>query len=98
MFILILGGGKYGFNAVDGEDSTDSKGYVNAHGSHCAGAIAASANNIGIRGVNASGTKIMACKFLGDNGSGPTSDAIKCFDYVLAAKKAGVNVSVTSNS
>ena len=42
--------------------------------------------------------KILACKFLGSNGSGADSDAIECFNYVVALKKAGVNIRVTSNS
>lgn len=64
----------------------------NGHGSHCAGTIAASHNNIGIAGVmkNAS---IIGVKFLTDQGSGTTADAIKAVDYATK-----LNVDIMSNS
>lgn len=51
------------------------------HGTHCAGNVAARANNaIGIAGV-APNVKIMALRFLTEKGSGTTADAIKAIRY-----------------
>ncbi|MBQ2536152.1 MAG: hypothetical protein II549_04550, partial [Bacteroidaceae bacterium] len=41
---------------------------------------------------------IMAVKISLDTGSTPVSTIIKGYNYVIAAKDAGVNVRVTSNS
>lgn len=80
----------YGWDfAYDDNDPMDGDG----HGSHCSGIIAAQGNNgIGVCGVmwNA---KIMALKFLDDDGYGYTSDAIEAVDYAIA-----MNVPITNNS
>ncbi len=56
----------------------------NDHGSHCAGTIAATANN-GARHVGvAYDSRLMGLKFLSASGSGATGDAIKCIDYGVA--------------
>ncbi len=53
----------------------------NEHGSHCSGTIGAVGNNaIGVAGVNWT-VRIMPLKFLGANGSGSSSDAIKAIIY-----------------
>jgi thermitase len=65
----------------------------NSHGTHCAGTIAAEHNNgIGIAGVMAQAS-IVGVKFLTDQGSGTTADAIKAVDYATK-----VNVDIMSNS
>ena len=75
----------HGFDFVaDNGDLGDGNG----HGTHCAGVIGASHNNIGIRGVMAD-VKLMGLKFLSDFGSGETDDAIEAIEYAI---KAGVNV------
>ena len=65
------------FNPTDGDD----------HGTHVAGIIAASLNNIGVSGV-APNVKIMPLKFMGPN-EGTTSDAIRAIQY---AESKGVKI------
>ena len=85
----------YGINAIkDSGDPMDDEG----HGTHTSGTIGAVGNNgEGVAGVNWT-VRIMALKFLDDEGVGATSDAIKCFDYILLMKSRGVNIRVTNNS
>lgn len=65
----------------------------NGHGTHCSGTIAAEHNNgIGVAGVMAQ-ANIVAVKFLTDQGSGTTADAIKAVDYATK-----INVDIMSNS
>lgn len=69
----------YGIDTLNGDsDPMDD----HAHGTHCAGTIAAEGNNNqGIIGVNPY-AKIMALKFLGSQG-GSTLDAITCIEYAV---------------
>ena len=54
------------------------------HGTHVAGTIAAVGNNgVGVVGVNWK-AQIMALRFMGPDGSGSTSDAVKCVDWAVA--------------
>ncbi len=56
----------------------------NNHGTHVAGTIGAVGNNgIGVAGV-AWTTRIMALKFLGADGSGSTSSAVRAINYAVA--------------
>lgn len=65
----------------------------NGHGTHCSGTIAAEHDNgIGIAGVMAN-AEIVGIKFLTDQGSGSTADAIKAIDYATK-----INVDIMSNS
>lgn len=67
----------YDFDNDDGDPLDD-----NNHGTHTAGIAAAATNNgIAVAGV-CWGCQIGVCKFLSCGGSGTTSDAIKCIDYV----------------
>lgn len=60
-----------------------------SHGTHCAGTIAGIGNNsIGVTGVNWQ-AKIMPLKFIGSDGSGPTSAAILS---ILYANQMGAHV------
>lgn len=53
------------------------------HGTHCAGSIAAQADNsIGIAGV-APKVKLMALRFLTEKGQGTTADAIRAIKYAV---------------
>ncbi|MBE6719820.1 MAG: hypothetical protein E7571_04070 [Ruminococcaceae bacterium] len=71
----------------------------NGHGSHCAGIIAAQANNgEGISGINASNVKIMGLKFLDSDGGGTTEGALAAYEYLQRAVKLGTNVVACNNS
>lgn len=85
----------HGINAITGSgDPMDDQG----HGTHVSGTIGASGNDAtGVAGVNHE-VSIVGCKFLDASGSGSTSDAIECIDYMVALKNAGHNVRVTNNS
>jgi len=80
----------YGYDFVNGDsDPWDDHG----HGTHCAGTIGAEANNgKGVAGVSW-GPKIMALKFLNNEGSGYTSGAIAAIDYAVM-----MGAHLTSNS
>jgi subtilisin family serine protease len=85
----------YGFDTInnDGDPMDD-----NNHGTHVAGTIGAAGNNgVGVVGVNWN-VKMIACKFLGAGGSGSTSNAVKCLDYLATMKDRGVNIIASNNS
>src|SRR5262249_47084254 len=78
----------YDFVNNDGDPMDD-----NGHGTHVAGTIGAVGDNgIGVAGVNWH-VQIMALKFLGANGSGPTSGAINALNFAVAH---GVKISNNS--
>ena len=85
----------YGINAItDIGDPMDDNG----HGTHVAGTIGAVGdNNEGVVGVNQE-VSIVGCKFLDASGSGSTSDALKCIDYMVGLRNSGVNLRVLNNS
>lgn len=64
----------------------------NAHGTHCAGTIGASHNDIGVAGVMKD-VQFVAVKFLTDKGSGTTEGAIRSIEYATK-----MNVDLMSNS
>jgi subtilisin family serine protease len=85
----------YGIDVVNRDsDPMDD----NSHGTHVSGTIGAVGNNsIGVVGVNWD-VKILACKFLGADGSGPSSGAIECLDYIAHLKSMGVPIVASNNS
>lgn len=70
----------YGFNFVDNDgDISDDNG----HGTHCAGIIGGLKDSeTGAQGVCGT-TSIAGLKFMGGNGSGATSDAVKAVNYCI---------------
>ncbi len=91
-----LGGGEHGIN-TSASTSSAMKNPMDehGHGTHCAGIIGAAWNGFGVSGA-ANGVKIMAVK-AGKSGF-YTSDLVEGMEYILAAKKAGVNVVAVNNS
>ncbi|MCW8092843.1 S8 family serine peptidase [Alteromonas sp. ASW11-130] len=86
----------YGIDTVNDDSDPMDDHY---HGTHVAGTIGAEGNNgIGVVGVNWR-TSIIACKFLSAGGSGSTSDAIECLDYLYDLKvNHGINIILSNNS
>jgi serine protease len=84
----------HGINAVyyTGDPMDD-----HGHGTHVSGTIGATAFNEGVVGVNWQ-VSIIGLKFLDAYGSGYTSDAITCFDYLNNLKLQGHNVVASNNS
>jgi len=86
----------HGINAItDSGDPMDDNG----HGTHVAGTIGATGNDgVGVVGVNHN-VSIVGCKFLSASGSGSTSDALKCIDYMVALKNNhNIDISTLNNS
>ena len=86
--------GIYGYNFID------SSAYCmddNGHGTHCAGIIAATADNqTGIAGI--SNAKLMSLKVFDEDGEGNNSLIIDALYYIYQAKQAGVNVTAVNCS
>ncbi len=97
--LTALGGGKYGIftaaesNTGEKRPQNDPMDRENGHGTHCAGIAAAPWDGYGVSGT-ANGAKIMAVRISYDaeQGNAFNSDIVEGFNYVLTAKKAGVNV------
>lgn len=86
--------GKHGYDFVNNDDDpSDDYG----HGSHCAGIIAASANDTGIVGINQN-TKLMALKVLNEEGLASDSEIIAAYCYIYKAQKLGANIIAVNNS
>ena len=86
----------YGIDtANDDSDPFDDNG----HGTHTAGTFGAVGNNgVGVVGVNWD-IQIMALKFLGSNGNGSITDAVKAITYMTMMKTDyGVNIVASNNS
>ena len=80
----------FGMNAITG---TGNPFDDNDHGTHVAGTIGAAANNGYAQVGVAWQVRLMACKFLDDEGSGYTSDAIECINFAV-----GKGATILNNS
>ena len=87
--------GKHGYDfANEDDDPMDDQG----HGTHCAGILAATANNQkGIAGV-ATNVKIMSLKVFDNIGLGSAIEAIGAYNYIYKAQREGVNIVAVNNS
>ncbi|MEM1059373.1 MAG: S8 family serine peptidase [Verrucomicrobiota bacterium] len=80
----------YGWDFHNDDDNPDDD---RGHGTHVAGIIAAErGNQIGVAGV-APGVKILPLKFLGSDGRGSSSDAIRAVDYARQRGAQLINAS-----
>ena len=80
---------------IHGADCRDRDGDptdTNGHGTHVAGIIGAAANAVGIVGIDRT-ARIMPLRFLGADGRGRVSDAIRCLDYATT-----LGVQITNHS
>jgi uncharacterized repeat protein (TIGR02543 family) len=96
--------GTHGYNAWANtyDPMPGSASHSSCHGTHVAGIIAAQSNNAtgvaSIAGAN-SHTKIMGLRGSDDAGSGiPAASVAACYEYVVRAKLANVNVVAVNNS
>ena len=94
--------GSHGLNAINGGyDVMPDSSYYGSHGTHCAGIAAAQSNNAtgiaGISGAN-SHTKIMGLKAVNSSGGVDTASAASSYEYMIAAKIAGVNLVAANDS
>ncbi|MEZ6129652.1 MAG: S8 family peptidase [Planctomycetaceae bacterium] len=73
--------GKHGYDFYeDDDDPMDEQD----HGTHVSGTIAGAGNNaVGVVGVTWN-ARIMALRFMGPDGAGATSDAVRCIDWGVA--------------
>jgi subtilisin family serine protease len=86
-------------NGWDFYDNDNSPNDGNGHGTHVAGTIGAVGNNnLGIAGVNWH-VSLLPLRFLGNDGSGWTSDAVAAVNYATMLKRDfDINVAATNNS
>lgn len=85
--------GGVNFTTNDPNDYMDRQG----HGTHCAGIVAASHNNMGVVGV-APEVNLYALKVLGDDGTGILDWTVKAIDWCINNNIHVISMSLGSNS
>ncbi len=86
----------YGIDTCNGDGDPYDDHY---HGTHVAGTIAAVTDNgTGIAGITWNRAKVMALKFLSASGSGATSAAVECIEYLLEMNDREENNIVVMNA
>lgn len=95
--LAAMGGGAYGMVTNANYDDTRNTSDDNGHGTHCAGVIGASWNSQGTQGVCAD-LRLMALKYLDQNGSGNVGWAVRAYAYLSKACDLGVNLRAVNNS
>ena len=83
----------FGINAVTDAPNPGDPMDDNGHGTHVAGTIGAAANNGSPHVGVAWDVRLMALKFLDSDGSGKTSDEIKCIDFAIENGADVINAS-----
>lgn len=91
-----VGGGTYGYNAVNGAEETDVSD-PNGHGTHCAGIIAAQWNGYGVSGA-ANGAELLGVRVADQVGHMSDSSILRGYAYLERAIDAGVDLRAVNNS
>ncbi len=96
------GGGKYGYCAIKSNSKgisyrSDDPRDDNDHGTYCSGIIAAEWDGKGISGA-VNGARLMAVKAVDEIGGGNITAVVDGINYILEAKKTGVNVAAANAS
>ena len=91
--------GTHGYNVLSHScEAEDDDTLYGGHGTAVAGIIGAVGNNgIGVAGVNWQ-TTILPVKWLDQKAFGSTSELIEALRWLVAAKRAGINVRVVNDS
>ena len=91
--------GTHGYNVLDSScDPMDDDAVYGGHGTHVAGIMGAVGNNgVGVAGINWN-TSILPVKWVDSSGSGTTAGLLEALNWLMQAKRAGVNIRIVNDS